>query len=125
MAWPIESARAFCKYFPGHGEFRVLWAILLLTFEDYKLQGLISISQLQQMTGLSKRRVIECLQNLEAQNMITVKREAGKINTIRFQKNPEKWVVDKKSISYLKRIQKLREKYREKVIKAIEDDLPV
>ena len=123
MALPIVSFRAFCRYFPGHGEARTLWTILLLTFEDYKLQGRISISQLEQMTGLSSRCVLECLQNLEVQNMITVKREAGQINTIRFQKDPEKWVVNKKSVAYLERKLKIRDKYRQIVIKKIEADL--
>jgi len=103
MALPMESFRAFCKHFPGHGEARVLWAILLLTFENYKLQGLISISQLEQMTGLDRTWIMSCLQNLEAKNMVTVKRAKGLISTVRFQKDPKKWVVDKKSKIYQRR----------------------
>jgi DNA-binding transcriptional regulator GbsR (MarR family) len=123
MALPIVSFRAFCRHFPGHGEARTLWAILLLTYENYKLQGLISISQLQQLTALSKQRVIDCLQSLEAQGIITINKTPGETNTIRFQKDPGKWVVHKKSRLYLKRIQDIKEKYRKNAIRIIEDKL--
>jgi phage replication O-like protein O len=70
-----EIAEAFAKNFPGHGEAQVLWAILRKTYGWHKKSDLISISQIQQLTGLSRSRIIECLQNLEAKNMIVVKRE--------------------------------------------------
>lgn len=89
---PEETVYGLCRYYPG-GEGRVLWAIIVLTNESLKLQGLISLSHLRYLTQLTTRQIINCLHSLENKGLVIVKREAGKISTIRFQKDPEKWVV--------------------------------
>jgi len=105
-----ELIEAFCKYMPGHGEARVLWAIIRKTYGWNKKQDAISIGQLKELTGLSRRRVIVCLGNLEAKKMIIIhrQRERGKneVNQIQIQKNYDLWVVTEKSEYYRKDLQK-------------------
>jgi len=112
-----EIAEAFAKYFPGNGEAQVLWAILRKTYGWHKKSDLISISQIQQLTGLSRRRIIVCLQNLEAKNIIVIKRKRGDNglnlpNEISFQKNYDLWVVTEKSQYYSKDLKTHRNRYQ-------------
>jgi len=112
-----EIAEAFAKYFPGNGEAQVLWAILRKTYGWHKKSDLISNSQIQQLTGLSRRRIIVCLQNLEAKNIIVIKRKRGDKglnlpNEISFQKNYDLWVVTEKSQYYSKDLKTHRNRYQ-------------
>ena len=93
-----EIAEAFCRGFPGGTEGQLLWAILRKTYGWHKKSDSISISQLVEMTGKSRRMVIYALQNLEAKKMIVIERKRGRgnineVNKIAFQKNRDLWVV--------------------------------
>jgi len=111
-----EILEAFCHAFPGGANAQVLLAIIRRTYGWNKKQDSISIGQLEEMTGLSRRAVIYALQNLEAQKFITVQRQRGRgnfnqVNTVAFQKNYDLWVVQRNSPQYEKQLQKQREKY--------------
>lgn len=119
-----EIAEAFARYFPGGSEGQILWAILRKTYGWHKKEDEISIGQLMEMTGLSRRMVIYSLQNLEAKRMIIVKRKKefnglNKINSMGLQKNYDKWVVQEKTKQYrnvLKTRKKLYSKNKRGVV---------
>jgi len=100
-----KTVYELCRYFPG-GEGRVLWAIIILTNDNLKLQGLISLSHLRHLTHLTTRQIINCLHVLEFKGLVIIKREKGKVSTIRFQKYPEKWVVKNFPKNWRKQLQK-------------------
>ena len=119
-----KIAEAFAKFFPGHSEGQVIWAILRITYGWHKKEDYISISQIMKMTRISRRMVIYCLQNLEAKKMIIIKRRRGRgvkneINKIGLQKNYDLWVVQEKGKQYRKALKTRKEyyiKYRKKVV---------
>jgi len=112
-----ELGEAFAKYFPGHSEGKILWAILRKTYGWHKKEDYISITQIMEMTKISRRMVIYSLQNLEAKKMITIKRKRGRgikneINQISLQKNYDLWVVQEKSFQYRKALQNRKQQYQ-------------
>lgn len=112
-----ELLDAYAKYFPGHGEGQVLIAIIRKTYGWHKKEDKISVSQIEDLTGLSRRRVIVCIQNLEAKRMIEIQRKRGRgninlPNTIKLQKNHELWVVTEKSSYYRKDLQARKNRYK-------------
>ena len=117
-----EILEAFCRIFPPNGSSaRVLLAIIRKTYGWNKKEDRISISQIEEITGLSRRAVIYALQNLEVQRFITVQRQRGRgnvnqVNTVSLQKNYDLWVVQRKSPQYEKQLQKQREKYQAGVV---------
>ena len=121
-----EILEAFCRIFPSNGSSaRVLLTIIRRTYGWNKKEDQISISQIEAMTGLSRRAVIYALQNLEVQRFITVQRQRGRgnvnqVNTVSLQKNYELWVVQRKSPKYEKLLQKQREKYQVGVVQGKE-----
>jgi phage replication O-like protein O len=123
-----ELVEAFAKYIPGHSEGRILFAILRKTYGWHKKSDSISINQIVELTGIGRRMVIYALQNLEAKNMIIIKRKRGRghkneVNQIGLQKNHEKWVVQEKSKQYRKVLQDRKDNYqksKQKVVQEIE-----
>ena len=116
-----ELMEAFCLSFPGGSMAQILLAVLRQTYGWQKKEDSISISQLCEMTALSRRTVIYAVQNLEAMRMIIIKRQRGRgnknlINTIALQKNYDLWVVQRKSPQWQKQLQKKREKYQQGVV---------
>lgn len=116
-----ELLDAFCRLFPGGSNAQVLMAIIRRTYGWNKKEDKLSISQIQDMTGLSRRAVIYALQNLEAQRFITVQRQRGRghanqPNTVSLQKNYDLWVVQRKGPQYEKQLQKQRLKYQAQVV---------
>jgi phage replication O-like protein O len=117
-----EVMDALCRSSPGGSEAQVLLAILRKTYGWHKTSDRISISQLSEMTGVSRRMVIYAIKNLEAKHMITVERQRirghHEVNSIAFQKDYEKWVVQeidgsaRKCSSYRQTIEKQKQKYR-------------
>ncbi len=102
---------------PGNSQSQILWAILRKTYGWHKKEDQISIDQLAEMTGISRRMVIYSLQNLEAKRMVIIIRKRGRgkkneINTISFQKNYEKWIVQEKSDQYKKVLEKRKLAYQ-------------
>jgi phage replication O-like protein O len=115
---------------PGFSEGRVLFAVIRKTYGWKKKEDRLSITQLCKMTGLSRRTVIYAIKNLEAKNMITVRRskvnEFNEINIISFQKNYDLWVVQeidgsaRKCKSYKATIQKQKDIYKSRVVQEID-----
>lgn len=123
-----EIVEAFCKGFPGFGEGQLLWAILRKTYGWHKKEDTISISQLQEMTELSRRMVIYGIQNLEAKRMIIVERKRGRgikneINLISFQKNYDKWIVQEKSTRYKNSIEKRKLAYQKSKTGVVQENI--
>lgn len=82
----------------GGAKGQVLFAVLRKTYGWHKKEDSISVSQLVEATGLSRRCVIYTVQELEARRILSVSRcrkEGGKneVNIIRFNKNYDEWVV--------------------------------
>jgi len=112
-----ELVEALARGCPGNGEGQVLWAIIRKTYGWHKKEDSISFSQIVELTGLSRRMVIYAIQNLEAQQIITVKRKRvartkNAANIISLQKNYEKWMVQEKSIQYKNTIEKRKLAYK-------------
>jgi phage replication O-like protein O len=80
-------------------EHALVMAVLRKTYGFQKKEDKISISQLQDMMGLSRRAVIYNLQNLEAKGILVVARsmdgDKNDVNLIRFNKNYDTWVVQR------------------------------
>lgn len=111
-----EIMEALAKIPISSGNNQILYTILRKTYGFNKKEDRISISQLQKMTGLAKRTVIYCLQNLEAKKLIKIRRKKGRghrneVNIISFNKNHEEWVVQEKSNQYRKAIENRKLQY--------------
>lgn len=92
-----DIIEALAKAMPGHTEGQIICAVLRKTYGWNKKEDAISISQLCELTGKSKRSVIYSLQNLEAKHMIVVRRAykngERQTNAISFNKHHNQWVV--------------------------------
>ncbi len=102
-----EIAEALARTPLRPGENQIIGAVFRKTFGWNKPEDAISIGQLVELTGLSRRWVITTLQNLEAKRMLRVTRRKGRghkneINLISFNKNHDEWVVKGKSPQYEK-----------------------
>lgn len=112
-----ELLDALCRIKMPGSHRQLFDAILRRTYGWRKKADNISIGQLAEMTGLSRRTVIYVLQNLEAGKFITVQRtDDGTANLIGIQKNHELWVVQEKGGQYRQAIEKQKERYRAKVV---------
>jgi phage replication O-like protein O len=121
-----ELAEALAKYSPGKAEGQILWAIMRKTYGWHKKEDEISINQLKEATGLSRRAVVYALQNLEAKKMITVKRRKGQdgfkaTNIIGIQKNYEKWVVQERGEQYAKALELRKKSYSKKSERVVQE----
>ena len=116
-----EIMEALSRVSLGGVDSQVILAIIRKTYGYHKKADSISISQLQELTGRSRRSIINALQNLEAKNMVTITRAKGSGNVnlpnkISFQKNHSLWVVQRISQQYQKQLHKQREKYQSGVV---------
>jgi len=112
-----EIMEALSRAMPGFTEGQIIWAVLRKTYGWNKKSDEISISQLCEMTGKSRRMVIYALQNLEKKKMLIIHRKRGRgvkneINKIAFNKNHEEWVVQEKAVEYRKLLQQRRLRYK-------------
>ena len=117
---------ALCKCHPGGSEGQVLLAVIRQTLGWNKNEDRLSISRLCTMTNLARRTIIYAVKNLEAKNMITIKRVSldgfNEINVIGFQKDHGLWVVQeidgsaRKGQSYKATVQKQKESYKSRVV---------
>ena len=77
--------------------FQIIAVVWRKTYGWDKKEDSISISQFVEMTGLSKRTVIYALQELEAKNVLKIRKGSKgglkKPNLISFNKDYETWVV--------------------------------
>jgi phage replication O-like protein O len=81
---------------------QVLLAIIRKTYGWNKKEDGIPLTQIMNITGLSRRSVIYALQELEAKAMITVtryrdERNINSVNVIRLNKDYETWKPEKSS----------------------------
>jgi phage replication O-like protein O len=111
-----ELLEALCRVPLGNSEAQVFFCIMRKTYGWSKKQDNISIDQISEATGVSRRMVIYCLQNLESKKMVTVQRRRGKglkskVNTVSIQKNHSIWVVQGKSEQYKKTLEMQRVRY--------------
>ena len=121
-----EIMDALCMSHPGGSEGQVLLAVIRKTYGWKKKEDRLSIGQICEMTTLARRTVIYALKNLEAKNMITVKRNAveciNEVNLISFQKDYSLWVVQemdgsaRKCQGYKATIQKQKDAYKMRVV---------
>jgi phage replication O-like protein O len=97
-----ELVEALAQNHPGFTEGQVIWCVLRKTYGWNKKEDKISLSQLVQMTGKSRRMVIYAIQNLEAKKMIFVSRSFQQVNIITFNKNYNEWNKNESSEQYKK-----------------------
>ena len=121
-----ELMEALAKVNIGYGNAQILYAVLRKTYGWSKKEDKISISQFEEITGLSRRMVIYCVQNLEAKKMLIVKRKRGRgnineINEISFNKNYEEWVVQEKSKQYQKALNNKKIRYLKSKNKVVQE----
>ena len=112
-----ELLEAFCRSFPSASNAQVLLAIIRKTYGWDRKEDSISISQIEELTKLSRRTVIYALQNLEAMRMVVIKRQRGRgnihlINTLSLQEKYELWVVQRKSSQWGKQLRNKGVKYQ-------------
>ena len=112
-----EIMEALARLNIGLGNAQILYAVLRKTYGWQKKQDAISLSQLSELTHMSKRNVIYCLQNLEAKKILNIRRAKGRghinlINTISFNKNYDKWVVKEISPQWQKSLQRRKLQYK-------------
>ena len=82
-------------------EFMVILFVIRKTWGWNKKEDQISISQVVTKTKLSRKAVCECLNKLVTKRLLL--RGKGKINTLRFNKNYDEWVITKRTLgSYQK-----------------------
>lgn len=116
-----EILDALCRTRLKSSDRQVLDAVIRKTYGYNKKADKLSIGQIMSITGLSRRTVIYSLESLEAKNMIVVQRiknlnpklkMENEINTIKFQKDHEKWVVQRNGDGYSKLLERQRDKYK-------------
>lgn len=78
-------------------ELRIILAIIRKTYGFQKTEDYISLSQLTEMTHISKRNVVYLIQNLEAKKLLIIGRE-NETNKIRFNKYSDTWLVQNSAI---------------------------
>lgn len=82
-------------------QFAIILAVIRKTYGFKKKEDQISISQLMEMTSLSRRTVIYHLQDLEAKRVLFIKRvrngSVNETNIVMFNKNYDQWVVQNSS----------------------------
>ncbi len=112
---------AVCRCVQGGAEGQVMWAILRRIFGYHVMEAHLSIRQLADATGLSRRAVIYSMQALEAKNIITIHREKitesyNAVNVIEIQ-DTTLWRTAGKGKSYAATIRKQKEKSAQKKLR--------
>lgn len=111
IANELLEAMAKCNCF-GFSNGQIVWAILRKTYGWNKKEDKISLSQLGEMTGLSRRTIIYTLQELEAKKILFIIREKqgklNKVNLIKFNKDYETWVVQNSALQVIKNREKAK-----------------
>ncbi len=73
-------------------EFRIVLAVIRLTYGFNQKQARISLQQLAELTGMDKANIHRTLKRLEAAQVLTI-RKAGRRLEIAIQKDYEKWLL--------------------------------
>jgi len=112
-------------------ENQVLMFVIRKTYGWKKKADNISISQIVEGTGASRRMVIYAVQNLESKKILLVKRDSARneisgslchsINVIGINKHYNKWVVQETSMQYRKALEKRKAYYKNHKIKVVQE----
>jgi len=89
-----ESIEALSAVKMSGTEWQYLMCLFRKTYGYHKKEDWITNTQVMKMTGLKKERVSEAKSRLLARNIVTEKR-----NNISYQKDYEKWIVLRKSVT--------------------------
>jgi phage replication O-like protein O len=103
-----ENADRFAKLHLSGNEWQVLWVVLRKTWGWNKKIDPISLSQFQELTGLSRPSVNEAVSKLVGKKVLFVDKQ-NYINKYSFNKLYNQWIVGK-SLLVGKNIQDSREK---------------
>lgn len=122
-----ELLEALCVAMPGATEGQIIWAILRKTYGWKKKSDKISINQLCELTGKSRRMIIYAMQNLEAKKIIKILRKRGRgninrVNEISLNKNHSEWVVQEKSHGYDKVLKQRKEYHKNKIKRVVQEE---
>lgn len=90
-----EITKHFAKYHLSGNEWQVLWVVLSKTYGWNKKIDKISLTQFEQLTGLSRPSVNEALDKLVGKKVLVVKKKLF-INEYSFNKLYGQWIVPKK-----------------------------
>jgi len=105
-----EIAEAFARIRLSGEEVQCLWVIFRKTYGWKKLEDRISLSQFSEATGLKRQHVHRALKKLEERGVISVtkngdslesvtKKGYSQMNSYRFIKDFEKWVLSPKKVT--------------------------
>lgn len=123
-----ELMDALARACPGFSNGQVLMAVIRKTYGWKKKDDFISISQIMEITSLSRRTVIYAIQNLEAMSMIIVNRDGAgrsRVNCIGVQKDYTLWKPEERGESYKKTLAKMRGNYQKKGAKKVQFLAPI
>lgn len=123
-----ELLEALCRIPLGNSEAQIFFFVLRKTYGWNRKQDNISIGQIMEGTGISRRMVIYGIQNLESKKLLNVFRCRGRgikneINEISIQKNHELWVVQEKSQQYCEALKKRRLAYQKSKAGVVQENL--
>jgi len=94
-----ELLEALCRARLGSREFRVVLAVVRLTYGFQYKENTISLGKLAEMTGLRRERLSEVVKALERKNVLRVSKENGRL-ILGLQKDYSKWTgVSQKQVS--------------------------
>jgi len=87
-----ELVKHFCKLKLSGNDWLIVWAVLLKTYGWNKKQDMISLSQFQEITGLSRPTVVRKIQRLVRYNVLgSIKGDTSTISTYWIVKDYDKW----------------------------------
>jgi hypothetical protein len=123
VAFTKEMILEFCRCRFFKSEVRALFAVLYLTYDDYRMEARVSIKAIEELTGLSRRMVIYALQILEIAGFILIERIEGNISKISINQDATQWGVQNLGENYLKQLQYKRDKYIQRFINQLQKDI--
>ena len=90
-----EFLEALCLVGLNGSEFRIVLSIVRASWGWHKKEVELSLTDLRNATGITRRGIIYSIQNLQAKNVIAVEQSAaGKKNVFAVNKDYETWKVD-------------------------------
>lgn len=86
-----EIVDAFCRLKLSPNETQIIWTVLRKTYGWNKKEDNISLTQFQEITGLSRASVCRAIKSLVAKQLLEVVTKQLPANRYRLQKNWEEW----------------------------------
>lgn len=90
-----EVLESLYRFLSGNNEIRIILFIIRKTWGWHKKEDKISYGQISEATNIPRRNVIRVVNKLVAKKTLSLIK--GRINTIRFNKNYDEWLVAKKT----------------------------